>query len=244
MAEARPAVAPASQDPGDRLFRIYRTITWWFLVLMLLSIAVWQIERLISSDPPLPVLDSLGGEFALPGTWQIERLISSDPPLPVLDTLGGEFALPGTLGAISRLADFRGDVVLLTFGYTGCPDVCPTVLSRMRDVIEALPAEHADRVRPVFITLDPARDTVDRLVPYLGFFGGRFVGLTGSEAQIGEVASAYKVFVERVQPGSHGGGPISHSTEIYLLDGEGRVRTTLGPAVSVSTMVQALEKVL
>jgi protein SCO1/2 len=102
--------------------------------------------------------------------------------------------------------------------------------------------EHADRVRPVFITLDPARDTVDRMVPYLGFFGESFIGLTGTEEQIGEVAAAYKVFIERVQPGLDGGGSISHSTEIYLLDRDGRVRTTLGPSVKRSTMVETVEQ--
>jgi cytochrome oxidase Cu insertion factor (SCO1/SenC/PrrC family) len=102
--------------------------------------------------------------------WQLSQRRSPEP-LPVLYTLGGDFALDSTLGGTTRLSDFRGALVLLNFGYTGCPDVCPTALSRMGSVLERLPpgAAGRDRIRPLFVTLDPMVDTREPDVSQTGY---------------------------------------------------------------------------
>ena len=94
---------------------------------------------------------------------------SAGSPLPVLYTLGGDFELDATSGKRLSLSDLEGEFVLLNFGYTGCPDVCPTALARMRDVLNLLGDRRA-AVRPVFVTLDPEVDGIDRIGPYLSFF--------------------------------------------------------------------------
>jgi len=173
--------------------------------------------------------------------WQARQLVVANQPLPVLDELGGEFTLTSTLRDVTHLSDFRGRLVLLSFGYTGCPDVCPTTLARVRDVLRMLGEDAASRVQPLFITLDPDRDRVDRLNPYLTFFDESFVGLTGTREQIAEVADLFKVHRQQAADESYG---ISHSNQIYLLDQEGRVRATFSSNVTVPSVVETVARLL
>lgn len=202
------------RDLAGRLSRLMRVVTWLFLVLMLLTAAVWQARQLWLVTDPLPVLHGLGGEFSLPSTRG--------------DT---------STGSATTLSEFRGERLLINFGYTGCPDVCPTALAKMRDVVEAFERE-GERIQPVFITLDPAHDDVDRLRGYLSYFGDTFVGMTGSRSEVDGVAEQFKVFAEP-NPVTEGGG-ISHSSHIYLLDTEGRVRSTFGGDVPVTRIIEAV----
>lgn len=172
--------------------------------------------------------------------WQSLRATPA-APLPVLYTLGGDFALPSTLGRAVSLADFHGKVVLLNFGYTSCPDVCPTALARIRDVLQALPSA---ALQPVFVTLDPTRDSLDRLAPYVAAFDPRFVGVTGSDAQIADTAARYRVFSEKRLTNSASGYSLDHSGQIYLLDGDGRVRATFGESVTVPDMIATVRRLL
>jgi protein SCO1/2 len=167
--------------------------------------------------------------------WQ--RFESQTAPLPVLYTLGGDFTLPSTLNRTVTLAELRGHPVLLNFGYTSCPDVCPTVLARMRDVLQATPD-----IQPVFVTLDPQRDTLERLAPYLAFFDARIIGLTGTDDQVAALAGRYHVYAERVALDSALDYAIAHSGQIYLLDGAGRVRATFGESVTVPAMVAVITR--
>lgn len=173
--------------------------------------------------------------------WQVARSYGAGEPLPVLYTLGGDFELASTLGRDVRLSEFAGDVVLLNFGFTHCPDVCPAALARMRDVIAALDDE---RLQPVFVTLDPARDTVEQMQPFLGHFGERFIGMTGTDEAVAQAADAYQVFYEKEDIASELGYSISHSSQIYLLDGAGRVRATFGQNVPVPRMVETVARLL
>jgi len=211
MAEAAQTLNPDKRG-ADRIHRMWRRTNWLFLVVILSSVAGWQVMRLVSADPPLPVLE----------------------------TLGGDFSLASTRAGITRLSDFRGELVLLNFGYSGCPDVCPTVLARMRDLLAALP-DDANRINPVFVTLDPIRDSVDRLTPYVGYFGESFVGMTGNAAEIDQAASAYKVYYASDDPDGEG---ITHSSHIYLLDPTGRVRATFGPNITVADMFSSVRRLL
>jgi cytochrome oxidase Cu insertion factor (SCO1/SenC/PrrC family) len=122
-------------------------------------------------------------------------------------------------------SDFAGSFQLVFFGYTECPDVCPSNLVVMGEALRVL-GEDADRVQPIFVTLDPERDGPGTLAEYVTHFHPRLVGLTGDSAQIAAAATAYGVYVERVEagPGAEAGSySLSHTAQTYLIgpDGEG-----------------------
>jgi len=164
------------------------------------------------------------------------------PPLPVLDVLGGDFSLPSTLGRETRLADFRGRVVLLNFGFASCPDVCPTVLLRMRRALEGLGSDAA-AVQPVFVTLDPERDTLETLQPYVAHFHPALIAMRGTLEATRDVADLFKVHFERVDDPQIG-YTIAHSDQIYLIDREGRVRATFANTATTADMVATIRRLL
>jgi len=173
--------------------------------------------------------------------WQLVRGADAAVPLPVLYTLGGEFVLDSTRGGRVALSDFRGSLVLLNFGYTGCPDVCPTALARMRDALNLAGTD--DRpVVPLFVTLDPAADTAARLGPYVAYFHPDLIGLTGNDEEIAAAAAAFKVFYERVSDGTTDAYQISHSSHLYLIDAAGRVRATFAEGVPVEEVAGAIRR--
>jgi protein SCO1/2 len=140
--------------------------------------------------------------------------------------VGGPFTLVDQWGKPRALADFRGKLVLLYFGFASCPDVCPTDLAVIAEAMRLLGAQ-ADAVQPVFVTLDPQRDTSDVLREYVAAFHPRFVALRGSEAQTREVATRYKVFYEKVPQG--GGYSVDHMAFTFVLDRNGRYVAFLPP---------------
>ncbi|HET8706428.1 MAG TPA: SCO family protein [Pseudomonadales bacterium] len=162
--------------------------------------------------------------------------------LPVNPRLGGDFSLSSTLDHPAALADFKGKVVLLNFGYTSCPDVCPMVVSRMTQVMKAL-GDKADAVQPLFVSFDGERDTVEKLRAYLNYFDPRFIGMTGSAEQIAAVAKQYGVIYIKQEQGS-AGVFYSHSDFIYLLDQQGRVRALYANDVKTDRMKSDIESLL
>ena len=144
-----------------------------------------------------------------------------------------DFALTDQHGSLFRLSDQRGNVVLLFFGYTQCPDVCPTTLATWRRVHEGL-GDDADRVRFVFVTVDPERDTPERLGLHVGAFNPDFIGLTGEPDELQAVYQVFDVFFEKdTSSGSAAGYLISHTATTFVLDPEGnwRLRETYGTPV-------------
>ena len=136
---------------------------------------------------------------------------------------GKELALTDHQGQPRRLADFKGKAVIVFFGYTQCPDVCPTTLLSMREVIDRLGSD-GGRVQVLFVTLDPARDTQQLLAEYVTAFNPGFIGLRGDEAATAAAAREFKVFHAR-QPGSTPDSySIDHSTGSYAFDPQGRLR--------------------
>ena len=136
---------------------------------------------------------------------------------------GKSLALTGHDGRPRTLADFRGKVVVLFFGYTQCPDVCPTTLAELARVMKSLGAD-ADQVQVLFVTVDPERDTPDILSHYVPAFDPRFLGLYGNLEQTRAVAKEFKVFFEK-RPGSTPGSyTVDHSAQVYVLDKKGRLR--------------------
>ncbi len=136
---------------------------------------------------------------------------------------GKAFALTGHDGRRVTLADFRGKVVVLFFGFTQCPDICPTALAEMARAMQALGAD-AERVQVLFVTLDPERDTAEILSRYVPAFDPRFLGLYGDLDTTRAVAKEFKVFFEK-RPGSTPDSySIDHSAQTYVFDTQGRLR--------------------
>lgn len=143
--------------------------------------------------------------------------------LPVNTRMGGNFVLPSTLGRPLDLASLHGKVVLLNFGFTSCPDVCPLVLARLRQVLRELGSD-ASKTQVLFVSFDPARDTLPVLSAYVQHFNPAIIGATGTEAGIATVAAQYGVVYLKDSNGSAAGYNFTHSDYIYLLDAQGRVR--------------------
>lgn len=135
---------------------------------------------------------------------------------------GSDFALDGHDGRKYSLKDFRGRTVALFFGYTQCPDVCPTTMTSMAQAMKLLGSD-ADRVQVAFITLDPERDTHALLAEYVPQFDKRFLGLRGNLAETDAVAKSFKVFYSK-QPGKSGGYTLDHTAGTYVFDPAGRLR--------------------
>jgi protein SCO1/2 len=155
-------------------------------------------------------------------------------------SIGGPFALIDQDGKPKTDADFHGRSALLYFGYTNCPDVCPTTLAVIADAMKQMGAK-ASRVTPVFITVDPARDTPKVLKTYLAAFGPQFVGLTGSAGAIKKVAGEYRVYYAR-HPLQGGGYSMDHSSELYLLGPGGKLTTFYDAGIDAKTLAADLDK--
>lgn len=149
--------------------------------------------------------------------------------------VGTPFTLTNQHGKRASLADFRGKVVLLYFGYTFCPDVCPTDLLAIAQTLKSL-GKSADQVQPIFVTLDPARDTRELLRNYAAAFHPRIVALTGSEAEIRRVATAYKVYYEKVTPPDSKTYFINHAAYTFLLDRQGKYVLFFPPGTTPTRM--------
>jgi protein SCO1/2 len=126
-------------------------------------------------------------------------------------------------GKARRLEDFRGKAVVLFFGFTHCPDVCPTTLADMAQVMRQLGAD-ADRVQVLFVTVDPERDTQEALAQYVPAFDARFLGLRGDLEATRRVAKEFKVYFEKRPGATPGAYSVDHSAQSYVLDPQGRLR--------------------
>src|SRR5262245_10737510 len=124
--------------------------------------------------------------------------------------IGGPFHLTDQDGMVRTEKDFKGKYMLVFFGYTYCPDVCPTTLAVMADGLEKIGAL-ADKVRPIFITVDPKRDTPEKIKSYLASFGAHVIGLTGSADEIAKVAKEYRVYYREHPPESGAEYTVDHS---------------------------------
>jgi protein SCO1/2 len=156
--------------------------------------------------------------------------------------IGGPFTLIDENGAARHARDFHGRLMLVYFGYSYCADVCPTTLATIGAALAKLGPE-ATRVVPVFITVDPARDTPTQLKRYLANFDPRFVGLTGSAAQIEQAAGAYHVYYKK-EPEAGGQYTMDHSSAIYLMARDGTYLGRFNPGIGAAEMATALKKYL
>lgn len=158
--------------------------------------------------------------------------------------IGGPFSLVGTDGKPVTDRDFRGRYMLIFFGFTHCPDICPAELQVTAQALDQL-GDKAKKVVPIFITLDPERDTPEAMANYVKSFGPNFVGLTGSPEAIAAAAKAYRVSYAKVEnKGSPGDYSVDHSALVYLMDPEGRYVTHFSYGLSADQMAEKLGKLL
>ena len=134
---------------------------------------------------------------------------------------GHGFTLPDASGRTRTLGDFRGKVVVLFFGYTHCPDVCPTTLAETAGALKQLGPD-AKRVQVLFVTVDPERDTQQALAQYVTAFDPSFIGLRGDEEATRRVAKEFKIYYEKRKQGD--GYTVDHSAQTYVIDPQGRLR--------------------
>jgi protein SCO1/2 len=157
--------------------------------------------------------------------------------------IGGDFTLTNHLGEKTSLSDFRGKVVVVNFGYTHCPDICPTTLADLNKVVKAL-GKKSESVQVFFITVDPARDTPAHLKTYMPHFNKAFIGLTGSKAEIQKVAGKYSAAFQKQESGSKAGYLMAHTSFVYLLDRQGEVKYILPHNITPKILLDGLRLLL
>ena len=154
--------------------------------------------------------------------------------------VGGPFALTDQDGQPRSSANFRGKYQLIYFGYSFCPDVCPTTLAVMAEALDKMGVD-ANRVVPIFITIDPERDTSKVLKSYMAAFGPSFVGLTGTTAQIAQVEKEFRVYAKKQVLDAKGNYGMDHSSVIYLIGPDGRLVTFYDELVSPDALEKDLK---
>jgi protein SCO1/2 len=161
---------------------------------------------------------------------------------PLAAAIGGKFSLVDQNGKPFTDADLKGKWQLVFFGYTHCPDVCPTALNDLSLALDQLGAKKKD-VGIVFISVDPDRDTPAVLKSYVGSFGGPIVALTGKPDDVAQAAKDYKVYYAK-HPAADGGYDMDHSALIYVMDPQGRFTATFTPDDTSDTIAARLKKLV
>ena len=174
--------------------------------------------------------------------WQPEL---PERPLPRAALAeGGDFTLQSADGPVS-LKDFRGKVVLVYFGYTYCPDICPTSLVATAEGLKQLTPEELARVAMIFVSVDPKRDTPARLKEYVDFFHPSIVGVTGTPDEIAGIAKRYGVFYAEQKVETAGGGyVVDHSADTFVISPDGRLVGKIAHATPPDQVVEAIRKFL
>lgn len=158
--------------------------------------------------------------------------------------IGGDFTLTSADGPVS-LSDFKGEVAVIYIGYASCPDVCPTALAVLSQALNQLDEKQRDQVQGIFISVDPERDTPEKLKTYTRFFSDRLIGLTGSHEEIDKVVRQYGAFYRKVElEDSAMGYAVDHSSRLYLIDRNGDFVGLLNHGVQPAEVKNRLESLL
>ncbi len=158
-------------------------------------------------------------------------------------TFGRHLTLVDHHGQQRSLSDFRGKAIVLFFGYISCPDICPTMLARLAEVMKSLGGD-AERVQVLFVTVDPERDSADRLKDFVPWFNPTFLGLRGDAAQIKAATEEFRVFAARKPVEGELGYVIDHSTGAYVFDPSGRLRLYVKDTSSIEDIAADIQALL
>lgn len=157
-----------------------------------------------------------------------------------------QFSLPGAGGQTVTSDQLKGKTVLLFFGYASCPDICPTTMAQLTGVLNEL-GDDARDVRIVFVSVDPHRDTPDKLQAYVNAFNQQAIGVTGSEKQIADLARRYRVAyqIEKPRPGDTSGNyDVTHAQGVYIFDNQGRARLLASDTASIDVITRDLRQLI
>lgn len=189
---------------------------------------------------PMSLALLLAGAVPLSGCGETACTVKGDTNVPI----GGAFELTDQAGKTVTDDTLKGKYRIVYFGFTFCPDICPTELQNISAALDGL-GKDADRFTPVFMTIDPERDTPQAIGTYLTSFHPSFVGLTGTADQVAKAAGAYRVFYSKeVPPDAPDAYTMNHSGYVYLMDCEGRYIRHLDPNSSVADLEKALRDLL
>ncbi len=184
---------------------------------------------------------------ALMAAGVLAACTESKPGFNAVDMTGADYAknfkLKDTEGKLRTLADFKGKVVVLFFGYAQCPDVCPTTMTEMAQIKKKLGAD-GDRLQVVFVTVDPARDTPEVLKAYMGAFDPSFVALIPSDEELVAMAKDYKVYYKKVDGKTPTSYSMDHSAASFVYDPEGRLRLYARYGLGVDPLAQDVQTLL
>jgi protein SCO1/2 len=208
------------------------------LVLLVLIAGIWATAW-FGRDAGEPIADAFLRRVAAVFGTEMPAPSAGGVQLPQGMALGGPFTLVDHTGRSVTQADFADRSLLVYFGFTFCPDVCPTELGTIAAAVDLL-GPQGSLVTPVFISIDPERDTPEALADYVSRFHPRMVGLTGSPQQVAAAARAYRVFYAKVNRPEMSEYLMDHSSFIYLVGVDGRVRALFRPETSPEAMAQSM----
>ena len=171
-----------------------------------------------------------------PGGGDAESTLTAGPS-------GGEFSLQSASGPVN-LEDYRGKVVVLYFGYTFCPDICPTSLSLLSVTLNELTAEELQQVQAVFVSVDPERDSLEHLKTYAGYFHKNIIGVTGSREQINAAVKMYGAGYHIDRSASKADYSVDHTSYTYIIDKGGKLRFTLVHGTSADEISRTIRGLL
>jgi protein SCO1/2 len=196
------------------------------------------------------VLQLMAGSAAWAGVAATLGLAACSEPRPsfnAVDITGADYAKDFSLkdvdGKVRTLADFKGKVVVLFFGYAQCPDVCPTTMTEMAQVKQQLGSD-GDKLQVLFVTVDPARDTPEVLKAYMGAFDPGFVALIPTPEQLATIAKDFKVYFKKVEGKTPTSYSMDHSAASFVYDTQGRLRLYARYGAGVAPMVSDVKALL
>lgn len=208
------ATMPSAHTPNASTHR-----RWWAHLLCLGALMLGACQP--SGDSAAPVT----GSGDAPRVNQASEVAGGFQGIDLTGANYGQtLGLPDTTGRVRELSEFKGQVVVVFFGYTQCPDVCPTTLLELARAKQALGADLAAKVQGVFVTVDPARDTPEVLQAYVQGMDPTLVALRGTEAQTRALAQSFKVYYNPVPGAASGAYTMDHTAGVYLIDPLGRLR--------------------
>lgn len=176
--------------------------------------------------------------------WAEGRHFRESEPAVAMPAIGGPFTLTAADGSTVTDRTYRGKIMLVYFGYTDCPDACPTALNEISDALAEL-GPLADHVQPLFITIDPRRDTREVMATYVKAFDSRIIGLTGTPAEIAAAAKAYRVYYAPYKtPDAPDGYLMDHTSVVYVMNEEGRFVASFTHETPAAQMAERLRKLI
>lgn len=218
------------------MLRLIRVVA---LVLLVLLGGLWALAW-FGRAPGEGMADAFLRRLASLSGTEMPAPSAGGVQLPQGLVLGGPFSLTDHHGRPVTERDFAGRWMLVYFGFTYCPDVCPTELGIMADAIDTM-GDAGERVTPVLISVDPERDTPEQLADYVSRFHPRMVGLTGTPEQVAEVARAYRVYYAKVNRPEMTEYLVDHSSFMYLVGPDGRVRALFRPETAPEAIASAVQ---